>query len=344
MLDSASENLGSAGEVFLIDGAAIRREITLGGYPGAGMRGDGAAGKAVLRVKNGGQVAIRNISLTGGEDAGLVLEGSSGARMESGRIADSGRGVSITGGSSFLMEGGAIENNTAAASGGGVYVRGQNSSFTMRGDSRVSGNTAVTGSALLAEDHAAILMEGTARVFGNTATGLGLPVEEISGCVLVNDYSSLTMDANAAVTNNIAGAGVFLKEAGFLVMKGEAEISGTIGGNGVGVMQFCELKMSGKARIIRNDLNGIYHKNFPSTTGKFAFVSMNDEAEVSYNGKTGVYSSFEANFIMTDRSCISYNANSGILMLTADITISGSARIENNTSPENGGGLNAEGS
>jgi hypothetical protein len=330
-LDGVSENRGAASETFLFDGAAVRKEITLDGENGAGLRGEGGA-KNVLRVINGGHIIIRTISLEDG-DTGLVLEGGSGAVMEDGLVAHNRQGVLVTGGSSFLMEGGSVEVNfdTTPGYGGGVDVTGLGSSFIMRGGASISGNTADYGAAVRVENHAKFEMEGFVSISGNTS----LAASDNSGCVYANNYASIGMKGSAAVQDNAARAGVVVEGRSSFFLEEKAAVTNTAGGSGVYVNNYSELKMSGTSRITDNTGDGVNLKDGSS------FI-MQENAVISGNSESGV-DALGITVVITDRAEISDNKDSGVYLLGCSAVISGNAVITWNETFGDGGGVRAEG-
>jgi predicted outer membrane repeat protein len=327
VLDDTSESLGDAASIFCVDGNVIKRGITLGGEEGAGLAGDGGA-RAVLRVKNRGDVSIRTISISGGGDAGLYIEGASGAFIESGVIKNNFRGVYITGGSALIMNGGSLEGNiNPSGSGGGVYLE-HGSSFTMGGNALIANNTAQTGAAVFAQDHTKFVMTGSAEIIGNTALGAA----DMDSSVCVRNFSSLTLGGNANIHANTGPASVSVQNRCLYIMQDNVKITDTVSGSGVYLQNTCDFRMVDSALISGNGRTGV-------TVDLSSAFTMKDNAVISGNTSYGIVSAGSA-LLITDFAVVSDNSNSGIYAYyTESTTISGSAQITRNTTPGDGGGF-----
>lgn len=126
--------------------------------------------------------------------------------LTGGYIAESGGGVSISGGS-FIMTNGSISNNETTSSGGGVYVGG--GSFAVSGGT-ISNNKAGTngGGGVYVGSNTTLEMNG-GTIDNNTSTGQGDGIN-LNGTLtmsggIISGNSSQGVYANSAQAINIGG-------------------------------------------------------------------------------------------------------------------------------------------
>ncbi|MDR2589057.1 MAG: hypothetical protein LBC67_06480, partial [Spirochaetales bacterium] len=339
MLDAASEGTLNSSETFLLDGALVRREITISGRKTAGFSGSGTE-EIVLRVKNEGRVIIQNIALQDGK-TGLFLEGASSARMESGNINSNWRGAFIRSGSSFVMTGGVIENNRIPQSNfgatfggsGGVCIVDVGSSFTMSGTAHIYGNAAhfSEATAVRALEYTHFVMAGNAVISGNFTPGLS-PGD---CCVGISPWASFSMSGNALIANNHhVDYGVKLGQSSVFAMEGNAKITATTEGGGVYMDTGADARMAGSSSITNNRNNGVsgYAGN-----PQDRFFTLGGSARIADNGKAGV-SGYGIVLLMTDDAVISGNSQSGIRLVDGSLVINANALVTRNRTEADGGG------
>jgi hypothetical protein len=299
-LDNLSEGkISSGSEIFLFDGNAIPRELTLGGFASAGFKG--APGfDAALSLVNGAHLVIRDITIRESSGVGISLDGRSSLVMKSGVVEENTPGVFVLGGSSFLMEGGVIRNNrdidmATTEYGGGVTLHGSGSAFIMAGDSLVTENSSIYGAGgVNGHDNVVFIMQGSSRLSdissGTGASNVSLGsyssfTMEDSSVVELGDKTSIaagvgstfTMEENALVTNSL---GMAVLSGGTFRMSGNARVTRTSvpqAGYWPAVQVLGSVVLEGNASIRDNDCIGLL--------GNGSLVLITDNAVVSGNGK-----------------------------------------------------------
>ena len=267
----------------------------------------------MFHVKNG-----KHLTITGNGTGTLTLNGNSNGPQtlimigETGyftlgaggilanNTATDGGAVCMTGGM-FTMDGGTIANNTASEHGGAVYMTG--GTFEMSGGS-ITNNTAEFG------------FGGALCVDGDN-----------------NNKVTITLSDTAKISNNTAtnGGGVFMKGSGTkITLSGTAEISNN-------------KAVSGSGEALATGHGGGVHVD----DGTFSIIS---DSVIITNNKAkknggGVYMT-GGTFTMEGGTIANNTATSGFggaLSVdgnnkAVDITLSGTAKISNNTAT-NGGGV-----
>jgi len=188
----------------------------------------------LVRVNSGGMLIMKAGSkITGNirssnSGGGVVIDAGGSFLMEGGDISGnrlnwgSGGGVFVSDGADFLMEGGRIFDNTASTSGGGVYLA--NGRFTMRGG-EISDNTASAGGGVYAYEGNFTIESG--RVFGNTANTT--TTSSGGGGVFV-ERTTFTMNGGEIAFNTASsGGGIFVTSNARIVKEGGTIYGYTMG-------------------------------------------------------------------------------------------------------------------
>lgn len=239
----------------------------------------------------------------------------------------SGTGVRVISGGTFTMYGGTIKGNKSASEGGGVGVL-KGGKFTMYGGT-ISGNESEHGSS--AGDGGGVFVQGTFEMYGGTITGNTASGRRNGGGVGIN--SGRFIMHNGMITGNeevgghkdsLGGGGVYIEGGTFEMM------GGIISGN-----------------TAADSGGGVYMKSgtFKMEDGT---ISNNKAAgsNSSLPGGGGVYVIGNSTFEMTNGTISgnqALNGNGGGMYFyagtspTPSLTISGSAKIEDNLAAGSGG-------
>jgi hypothetical protein len=305
----ALDSLGTAGAVLdssnspahvRIDGRG--RNIQLGGTP---------TGNAVITVKSGVTLYLRNITLTGMDantaplitvEAGgtLALEDAAAVRgntnttaldANTSNAANNAGGIGVYG--TLRMEGGEISGNTAIY-GGGVYVK--SGTLRMEGG-EISGNTANRAiGGVRISFNGTFTMEG-GEISGNTAgTSTGYGYGYGGG---VESSGNFTMGGGKISRNTatFVGGGVVSESDGTFIMTGGEISANTVtgtandaGGGGVfnrGVFTMMGGEISGNTACKNG--GGVYNSIFSNVPAEFTMMGGKISGNTAINGG-GVYS------------------------------------------------------
>jgi hypothetical protein len=255
----------------------------------------------------------------------------------------------------------------------GVYVSGAASSFTMTGDALITRNgTGLSSGGVMLEDGASCLMGGRARITHNTGDAGNVyvgsncsfsmtenSVIEFTGnsniSVELDTNAMFSMDGNSRVSDNQGGDGISGGPGSVVKMSGYSRVCrNMVGINGRG-----SRILDGHASITGNGDNGIYgssgeilitgNASVSHNRGRAGIeavsngtITLSGNARVTDNDCIGIELGPEGSLMMGDDTLVSGNTNMGIRIWSSAIfenTISGNARIENNTSQEGGGGI-----
>ena len=195
---------------------------------------------------------------------GVYVEDGGSFIMNGGSITDNaagsnGGGVYVKSGGTFKMNGGSITDNTADTNGGGVHNRG---TFEMSGTATVSGNTGSEGGGVY--NYGIFNMSGAAVIADNLAndnTGGG----GYGGGGVCNSGKSATFNMSGGeIKNNTCinlsyGGGVCNRSAKFTMTGGSITGNSTSNGcSGGGVYNAggCKFTVSGKVKISGNVMGG----------------------------------------------------------------------------------------
>ena len=290
---------------------------------------------------------------TGDSGGGVYVEDGGSFIMNGGSITDNaagsnGGGVYVTKGGSFIMNGGSITDNTADTNGGGVHNRG---TFEMSGTATVSGNTGSEGGGVY--NYGIFNMSGAAVIADNLANdntgggGYG------GGGVCNSGKSSAFNMSGGEIKNNTCinlsyGGGVCNRSSTFIMTGGSITGNSTSNGcSGGGVENYYStFTMSGTAAINNNTAGsgaGVF--NFQGTFNMNGGEIKNNISKGSYGGGVSNKRTFDKTdtvFNMTGGT-ISGNsasfAGGGVYNGgSATFNMSGGEIIDNNCSSNDGYG------
>ena len=304
-------------------------------------------------------------------DGGGVSIRSSNFIMEGGEISNNtaryGAGVSIREGSEFIMTGNAIISyNTAESNAGGVHV--YQGKFTMTGGA-VSYNEAEWGAGVSIREEGEFIMSGNAKINYNTAT------EGDGGGVHVYQGNFTMEDGEISYNTASWGGGVYIEGSNFTMEGGEISYNTAnwVGG-GVSIKDGSVFTMRNNAKVHHNTNNmedgadgGGVHIDFggnsffmeggvisSNTAARGAGVSIREEGEFIMSGSAKIHDNkaewegggvlvYHGNFTMEGGEIYENEAKGGAgvnIQGESEFTMSGNAKIHNNTATEwDGGGV-----
>jgi hypothetical protein len=213
-----------------------RNRVTIRGESDAALKADGSGGKRVLYLDTGADIALRDITITGGKGGGGGIYASDAKlSLESGAIVENNNGpadnlTGIAGGGIYMergtlvMEPGSFVRGNWAYGAGGIRLAA--SRFDMNGG-EITANHAKFGVGGLSADGSTIVMRGgaiSANIEGDTVMG------DAGGGASIGLFSDFTM-YGGSITDNVAnsgfGAGIYVTGESKLIMK-DGEISGNV--------------------------------------------------------------------------------------------------------------------
>ncbi|MCL2384164.1 MAG: hypothetical protein FWC79_08780 [Oscillospiraceae bacterium] len=159
------------------------------------------------------------------------------------------RGIRVSAGGTFEMNGGEIHGNAATGTGAGVWVSGAGSTFTMNAGEIHSHNAVGVTNGVINIANGSATMNG-GKIHGNSTNGNG-------GAVTIQVNGTFTMNAGEIVSNTATlGAGVFAN-AGVFHMNGGRIADNTATGNGGGVnVGVATLEINGGQIVDNNATRG----------------------------------------------------------------------------------------
>ncbi|MCL2689149.1 MAG: hypothetical protein FWE57_04810 [Chitinispirillia bacterium] len=202
------------------------------------LRGHGSNNAPLVRVNSGGMLIMKAGAKISGNSrgsnsgGGVVVDKGGSFLMEDGEISGNsvdgwsaaGGGVYVDEGADFLMEGGRISGNSANGNGGGVYAA--DGRFTMTGG-EISNNTASVGGGVYVSN-GNFTMEG-GRIFGNTANTTS---SSSGGGGVYVDRTTFTMNGGEIARNTASsGGGVFVASNARIIKTGGTIHGYTMGDN-----------------------------------------------------------------------------------------------------------------
>jgi len=292
----------------------------------------------------GGGVSVYNVKLT--ISGGNIHDNTS--------TSGGGAGVYVSG--ELEMKGGLITKNNTDNNGGGVFV--DDGSFTMT-DGKITENTATgNGAGVYFRSETKTLTLGGGEISANKAAMDG------GGGVWIQEGTFEMSDGLISGNSGIRGAGVYVASPGAFNMTG-GEISGNTGsgasttyGGGVYVdtaltneaEEGAGMTMSGTAKITGNTAvrgGGIYVDEGSALT-----VSGGTISENTASSGGGVYilcatADITGGLITKNNSDSVAETDGGAGMFVSNgstVTVSGTAKITENTSARYGGGIRVDGS
>ena len=300
-----------------------------------------------------------------------ITDSSKGKKgtIKGGWNKDSGGGILINEGASFVMNGGTIsDNRTNGYDGGGVFVNDEAKSFVMNGGT-ISGNSSTEGGGVSVHDGIFTMTGGT--ISGNSCKEAG------GGVYITDDEVEFVMNGGTISYNSseVYGGGVFV-EAGAFAMKG-----GTISNNysedkggGVYIAGYGKIfnmeagSIEGNRTGNGSDGGGVYAENNIITlsggnisgniAGRYGGgVYADSDVKMSAGGVSGNVASDGGGFYVTDHEIVFDMSGGTIKDNEADgtegggvylesnskFTMTGTSSIKNNKSEEDGGGLSVYG-
>jgi hypothetical protein len=321
---------------------------------GGTISGNGASGGKAGVYLGGGTFTMTGGSITDHPEAGVYIYGVGTYDIGgSAIISDNGAsGVYVggTGGVSLTISGGTIRNNTATGNGGGVYVRGSNVTLFISGGTISDNTTTGSGGGVNVEGLVGTLTISGGTISNNTATGNG------GGVYFSTSFSGGTLTiSGGTISGNRAGngGGVFFTNAwggnsGLLTISGGTISNNTATGNGGGVYfhdPHHSLTISG-GTISNNTATGNGGGVFFSIGSGGGTLTISD-GTISNNTTTGngggvflTGNTSPGPLTMSGGTISGNHAANGGGVDGGSVTISGNAKIENNTATGNGGGVN----
>lgn len=225
---------------------AITGSVTIEGNGSTISRAQASAGFRLLEVRPGGDLVLRQLSLSGGdagdEQGGAILVlgklSALGVRLEGNR-AESGGAVAAWSEAEVNLDETTISGNTAGGSGGGLYA---SEATVVVADSTIGGNTAESGGGVAA-------VQGAATFLRSTLSGNEAAVE--GGAVYI--YDATVMIANSTVSGNRAEYGAGASNHGRLTLCSATVVLNTAVASGGGVYNAAEANLGmGRALVSGN--------------------------------------------------------------------------------------------
>jgi hypothetical protein len=208
-------NSGSAGQLIIVGGYA-----DCGSSNDSGITVIGNGNDAVFRVNGQSIVTFRNLSMTGSESRGLIVEEGSEVYLESIDISSNQAGVRVLDGAFVDIDEDSVVFGNGDVNdiprGGGIWCFGNNSSVALTG--KVLQNSAANGGNIYVSDGCFMDISGAAEIRGNgdynAANGGGIMVDN-GGELLAYGNSSRIKITDHFATN---GGGVYVNGTGRATM------------------------------------------------------------------------------------------------------------------------------
>lgn len=221
-----TQTVGSEyGRHFLVSGSLTLRNIVLSGRE---ERANGDRINGGVQVNSGGKLVMEDGAkltrcyTTQANGGAILVSGGGTFILNGGEISGNettvnGGGVYLMMNASMTMNGGVISANQSASNGGGIYQL-VNASLNMT-DGTISGNRANVGGGVFTGVNAVFTMSGGA-ITGNTAVtdggGIYSAASSYANPAASNSYANIQIAGSAAVRENTANGGRFLPPSNYL--------------------------------------------------------------------------------------------------------------------------------
>ena len=227
-------NAASAGAVLEITGTCtdnfvVDKNLTLIGKNGARLEGLLFSGFPTLAVNPGITATVKRLTITGGDDSGILNEGTLTvvrSHIDDNGASGGGGGILNEDGGTVTLKFSSVDGNTQGGPGGGIFTSG--GVVTLVGSS-VSGNTANPGSGGGIANSGGTVTLKYSRVYGNTVfAGNGGGIENVG-------VSTLTLLGSYVNSNATDGGGCINNDGGTLkvIASGISRNVAVLGGGGI---------------------------------------------------------------------------------------------------------------